>query len=67
MPEVVKSMIRDVPDFPKPGIVFYDITTAIKCPDTFKRIVDYFTEEFKDQGIDYIAAIESRGFILAGL
>lgn len=63
MPELVKSKIRDIPDFPKPGIVFKDITTAIKCPQTFKRIVDFLTEEFKDTGIDYVAGIESRGFI----
>lgn len=63
MPELVKAMIRDVPDFPKPGIVFKDITTAIKDPATLRRIVDFLTEEYKDAGIDYIAAIESRGFI----
>jgi len=63
MPELVKSMIRDIPDFPKPGVVFKDITTAIKDPETFRRITDYFTDKFKNAGIDYVAAIESRGFI----
>ena len=63
MPELVKSKIRDVPDFPQQGIIFKDITTAIKHPETFNRIVDFLTREFKDAGIDYIAAIESRGFI----
>jgi len=63
MPELVKASIRDIPDFPKPGIVFKDITTAIKDAEVFKRIVDYITEEFKDAGIDYVAGIESRGFI----
>jgi len=63
MPELVKSKIRDIPDFPKPGIIFKDITTAIKHPETFNRIINYLTKEFKDQGIDYVAAIESRGFI----
>jgi len=63
MPELVKSKIRDVPDFPKPGIIYKDITTAIKHPETFRRIINYLTETFKDSGIDYIAAIESRGFI----
>ncbi len=63
MPEIVRAKIRDIPDFPKPGIIFKDITTAIKCPSTFKRIVDYMTEEFRDQKIDYVAGIESRGFI----
>jgi adenine phosphoribosyltransferase len=63
MPEVVKTKIRDIPDFPKPGIIFKDITTAIKDPETFRRIINYMTEKFKDAGIDYVAAIESRGFI----
>jgi adenine phosphoribosyltransferase len=63
MPELVKSMIRDVPDFPKPGIIFKDITTALKEPQTFKRIVDFFTDEYKNKGIDYVAGIESRGFM----
>jgi len=63
MPEIVKAAIRDIPDFPKPGIIFKDITTAIKDPVAFKRIVDYITDQFKDEGIDYVAGIESRGFI----
>lgn len=63
MPELVKAQIRDVPDFPKQGIIFKDITTAIKQPETFRRIINYLTEEFKDLGIDYVAGIESRGFI----
>lgn len=63
MPEIVRASIRDIPDFPKPGILFKDITTAIKDPDAFKRIVDYITDEFKDAGIDYVTGIESRGFI----
>lgn len=63
MPELVKAKIRDVADFPKPGIIFKDITTAIKDPETFKRIIDFLTNEYKDAGIDYIAGIESRGFI----
>ncbi|OGI16953.1 MAG: adenine phosphoribosyltransferase [Candidatus Melainabacteria bacterium RIFOXYA2_FULL_32_9] len=63
MPELVKAKIRDVIDFPKPGIVFKDITTAIKDPETFSRIIDYLTNEYKDAGIDYVAGIESRGFI----
>jgi len=63
MPEIVKAAIRDIPDFPKPGIIFKDITTAIKDPVAFKRIIDYITEQFKDEKIDYVAGIESRGFI----
>jgi adenine phosphoribosyltransferase len=63
MPELVKSKIRDIPDFPKPGIIFKDISTAIKHPETFRRIVDFIAEEFKNEKVDYIAAVESRGFI----
>lgn len=63
MPELVKAIIRDIPDFPKPGIIFKDITTAIKDPEAFRRIINFLTEAYKDAGIDYIAAIESRGFI----
>lgn len=63
MPELVKAKIRDVADFPKPGIIYKDITTAIKHPEAFKRSIDFLTEKFKEAGIDYIAAIESRGFI----
>lgn len=59
----VKKMIREVPDFPKPGINFIDITTAIKDAPTMKKIIDYFIDKFKDEKIDYIAGIESRGFI----
>lgn len=66
MPHIVKEKIRDVPDFPKPGIIFKDITTAIKCPQTFRRIVDFLSNEFKNTGIDYVAGIESRGFIFGG-
>ena len=59
----VKSKIRDVVDFPKPGIIFPDITTALKEPETLKVMIDYLCDEFKDIKIDYIAGIESRGFI----
>ncbi len=60
----VKSKIRDIKDFPKEGIIFRDITTALKDAETLKVIVDYLCEQFKDVKIDYIAGIESRGFIL---
>lgn len=59
----VKDKIRDVLDFPKEGIVFRDITTALKDPETLKEMIDYLCEEFKDIKIDYVAGIESRGFI----
>ena len=61
--EKIKSMIRNVPDFPKEGIMFRDITTALKDADTLKLTVDEIYEQFKDEKIDYVAGIESRGFI----
>ena len=60
----VKSKIRDIKDFPKEGIIFRDISTALKDAETLRVIVDYLCEQFKDEKIDYIAGIESRGFIL---
>ncbi len=59
----VRSKIRDVADFPKKGIIFRDITTALKDSETLKVMIDYLCEQFKDVKIDYIAGIESRGFI----
>ena len=61
--EKIKSMIRNVPDFPKEGIMFRDITTALKDANTLKLTVDEIYEQFKDEKIDYVAGIESRGFI----
>ena len=59
----VKNKIRNVVDFPKKGIIFRDITTALKDAKTLPIMVDYLCEQFKDVKIDYIAGIESRGFI----
>ncbi len=61
--EDVKDKIRAVPDFPKKGIIFRDITTGIKDAQTMKAMVDYLCDQYKDIKIDYIAGIESRGFI----
>lgn len=61
--EYVRSHIREVPDFPKKGILFLDITTAVKDKKALQYIVNYLAEQFKDQRIDYVAGIESRGFI----
>ena len=59
----VKSKIRSVNNFPKKGIIFRDITTALKEPEVLKEMIDYLCDQFKDVKIDYIAGIESRGFI----
>lgn len=63
--EKLKKIIRDVPDFPKPGIVFKDITTLLKDPEALRRAIDLLTERYRDRGIDKIIGIESRGFIFA--
>lgn len=59
----IKKMIRDVPDFPKKGIMFRDITTAVKDAQTMHKIVDLMAKEYENEKIDYVAGIESRGFI----
>ena len=61
--EDVKNKIRSVYDFPKPGIIFRDITTGIKDAQTMQFMIDYLCDQFKEYRIDYIAGIESRGFI----
>lgn len=63
MSDYVKSKIRNIVDFPKKGIIFRDITTACKDAKALKEIVEFLTEQFKDKGIDYVAAVESRGFV----
>ncbi len=59
----IRNAIRDIADFPKKGILFKDITTALKNPETLKLSIDEMYEAFKNDKIDYIAGIESRGFI----
>jgi adenine phosphoribosyltransferase len=59
----LKTKIRHVPDFPKPGILFYDITTLLQDPAGFRAALDAMSVPFKDQGIDIVVGIESRGFI----
>jgi adenine phosphoribosyltransferase len=63
----LKAAIRDVPDFPKPGIVFKDITTLLKDAALFKGAADLMAELCRGRGADKVVAIESRGFILGGL
>lgn len=61
--EEILQHIRNVPDFPKKGIIFKDITTALKDAKVFASIIDNMQDMIKDLKIDYIAAIESRGYI----
>ena len=61
--EYVREHVRMVPDFPKEGILFLDITTATKDAKAMRIMVDFLYEKFKDERVDYVAGIESRGFI----
>lgn len=62
-----KSLIREVPDFPKPGILFYDITTLLKNPQAMSAIASELTTYYSGQQITKVVGIESRGFIFGGV
>jgi len=62
----LKAVIRSIPDFPKPGIIFRDITTLLSDPEAYKEALDEFEEYFREKGVTRIAAIDSRGFIFGG-
>lgn len=61
----LKALIREVPDFPKPGINFYDITTLLKHPEGFRQTIDLLAAEFSDTKVDTVIGVEARGFIFA--
>lgn len=61
--QLVKERIRSIKDFPIEGIIFRDITTAIKDKEALREMINFLTEKFINKGIDYVAVIESRGFI----
>jgi adenine phosphoribosyltransferase len=61
----LKSFIRDIPDFPKPGILFRDITPLLASPDAFGQCVRQMAEHFRDRQVDAVVAAEARGFIFA--
>ena len=60
----LKSKIREIPDFPRKGILFYDITTLLKDAGGFKRVIDKIGSFYDGDGIQKVVAMESRGFIL---
>ncbi|HIE11007.1 MAG TPA: adenine phosphoribosyltransferase [Kiritimatiellae bacterium] len=62
----VKAAIRDVPDFPRKGILFRDITPVLQSPGMFRRTIDFFFERYHRMNIEAVAAVESRGFIFGG-
>jgi adenine phosphoribosyltransferase len=61
----LRARIREVPDFPKPGILFYDITTLLKDADSFREVIDRMADQVKDARIDLVVGMESRGFIFS--
>lgn len=64
--EIIDNSIRRVPDFPKPGVLFYDITGILCNPEAFKICLEKMYQIYKDKNLDGICAVESRGFIFAG-
>lgn len=67
MTEKIKSKIRTVPNWPKEGIMFRDITTLLQDAPTFNHTVELLLERYKDQKIDVVAGVESRGFIIGSI
>jgi adenine phosphoribosyltransferase len=61
----LRAKIREVPDFPKPGILFYDITTLLREADAFREVIDRMAEAVDGEQIDLVVGMESRGFIFA--
>ena len=64
--ETLRKNLREIPDFPKPGILFYDVTTLFKNAECLQGLIDELYEMNKDKGITKVVGIESRGFILVG-
>ena len=63
MQEKLNKVIRTIPDFPKKGIMFKDITTLLNNSKAFRELIDFLKDRYKDKNIDFVAGIESRGFI----
>src|SRR5215212_3090522 len=63
--EELRARIREIPDFPKPGILFYDITTLLKDGPAFREAIDLMLEPYRDEQIDLVVGMESRGFIFS--
>lgn len=64
--EDLKQCIRSIPDFPKKGILFRDITTLLNKKEKFGEVIDVLSDRYRDKGIDAVVAVESRGFIFGG-
>ncbi|CAN5750208.1 adenine phosphoribosyltransferase [soil metagenome] len=63
--ETLRQQIREIPDFPKPGILFYDITTLLKDAGAFKESIDLLTAPYRETHVDVVVGMESRGFIFS--
>lgn len=63
--EELKAIIREIPDWPKKGILFYDVTTLMKDGPSFKKAIDALIKPFKDKHVDLVIGVEARGFIFA--
>jgi adenine phosphoribosyltransferase len=63
--DALRAKIREIPDFPKPGILFYDITTVLKDPAAYKEAIDLMLEPYAGQKVDIVVGMESRGFIFS--
>ena len=63
--ETLKSVIRDIPNFPKEGIIFKDITPLLSNPTLFKKAIDTLKARYKDKRVDQVVGVEARGFIFA--
>jgi adenine phosphoribosyltransferase len=61
----IESLIRDIPDFPQPGILFRDITPLLGDPQGFKAAVDLFVERYRGRGVEHVVGVEARGYMLA--
>ncbi len=64
--EALRAKVREIPDFPKPGILFYDITTLLKDPEAYREAIGLMLEPYRDERIDLVVGMESRGFIFSG-
>ncbi len=63
--EELRARIREIPDFPKPGILFYDITTMLKDPKAYRESIDLMVEPWRADNVDLVIGMESRGFIFS--
>jgi adenine phosphoribosyltransferase len=63
--DLIRNAIRDIPNWPEPGVMFRDISTLLKNPPAFRAVVDILVERYRDQGITVVAGLDARGFIFA--